>query len=256
MADGLTIPPPMPVARAQRRRLPLLEGVRAVAFDAYGTIFDYSEADFIATFAELLAAQGLQADAAELWRRFLRAAYRLRSENHRRPVYLRFLDAWTRQFEDSFRRMGLRGDPYAAARFVRQRLAQAPVHAEVPLVLSALEPRYRLAVLSNADDDFLLEALERNGLPFEVIVTSEQAGALKPDPHIFQVLLERLGLPPQAVLYVGDNPLPDVLGARRAGLRVAWLDREGRRRPRRVPAPDLKISSLLELLPALGVEHG
>jgi len=245
----------MPVARAPRRRLPLLDGVRAVAFDGYGTIFAFSEADFIATFAELLAAQGIEADAAELWRHFLRAAYRLRSENHRRPLYLRFLEAWTRQFEDSFRRLGLRGDARAAALFVRQRLSEAMVHPEVPTVLAALAPRYRLALLSNADDDFLLAALRRNGLHFDVIVTSERAGALKPDPRIFAALLERLQMGPEAVLYVGDNPLPDVLGARRAGLRVAWLDREGRRRrPRRVPAPDLKIRSLLELLPALGVE--
>ncbi len=246
----------MPTARTRRRRLPELQGVEAVAFDGYGTIFDFSEADFIATFAELLAAQGIEADASELWRHFLRAAYRLRSENHHQPVYVRFIDAWARQFEESFARMGVRGDPHAAACFVRDRLARAPVHAEVPLVLAALEPRYRLALLSNADDDFLMEALQRNGLHFDVIVTSERARALKPDPRIFQTLLDRLGVPPAAVLYVGDNPLPDVLGARRAGLRVAWLDRERRRRrPRRVPAPDLKIGSLLELLPALGVEH-
>ena len=246
----------MPVTRLRRRRQPLLEGVEAVAFDGYGTIFDYSEADFIATFAELLAAQGIEADAAERWRYFLQAARRLRSENHHRPVYLRFLEAWTRQFEDSFRRLGVQGDARAAALFVRQRLSEARVHPEVPQVLSALAPRYRLALLSNADNDFLTAALERNGLHFDIVVTSELAGALKPDPRIFQVLLDRLGLPPQAVLYVGDNPLPDVLGARRAGLRVAWLDREGRRRPRSVPAPDLKVRSLLELLPALGLGNG
>ncbi|HXG41626.1 MAG TPA: HAD family hydrolase [Dehalococcoidia bacterium] len=246
----------MPTARASRRRLPILEGVEAVAFDGYGTIFDYSEADFIATFAELLALQALEADAASLWRHFLQAARRLRSENHRQPAYLRFSEAWARQFEESFRRLGLRGDAQAAALFLRDRLAQASVHPEVPQVLAALAPRYRLALLSNADDDFLLAALERNGLHFDVIVTSERAGALKPDPRIFRALLDRLGLPPAAVLYVGDNPLPDVLGARRAGLRVAWLDREGRRRPRGVPAPDLKVRSLRELLPALGLGHG
>jgi 2-haloalkanoic acid dehalogenase type II len=245
----------MPTARAPRRRSPVLAGVEAVAFDGYGTIFDFSEADFIATFAELLAAQGLEADAAELWRHFLQAAYWLRREDHCQPFHLRFIDAWTRQFQQSFRRLGLAGDPQAAARFLRQRLGRVAVHPEVPLVLSALAPRYRLALLSNADDDFLQEALECNGLRFDLVVTSEGAGAWKPDPRIFQVLLEGLGLPPGAVVYVGDNPLPDVLGARRAGLRAVWLDREGRRRPRRVPAPDLKIRSLLELLPALGTAH-
>ena len=118
-------------------------------------------------------------------------------------------------------------------------------------MLEALRPRYRLAVLSNADDDFLTATLQRNNLRFDTVVTSEQAGAIKPDPAIFHYLTERLGLQPEQVLYVGDNPVPDVLGPRQAGLRVAWVNRTGIRRPRRVPPPDIRVRNLSELVPAL-----
>ena len=225
--------------------------IKAIAFDGYGTLFDFTEPDFIAAFAEICALQGLDADAADLWRRFLRAALHFRSENHRAPVYRRYDEAWAVQFERVFGQLGLSGDPRAAAAFLRDKLATADAFPEVYPVLEALRPRYRLAVLSNADDDFLTAALARNDLRFDTVVTSEQAGAIKPDPAIFRYLAQRLDLPPAEILYVGDNPIPDVLGPRQAGLRVAWVNRAGVRRPRRVPPPDIRVRSLSELVPSL-----
>jgi len=225
--------------------------IKAIAFDGYGTLFDFTEPDFIAAFAEICALQGLDADAADLWRRFLRAALHFRSENHHAPVYRRYDEAWAVQFERVFRQLGLNGDARAAAEFLREKLASAAAFPEVYPVLAALRPRYRLAVLSNADDDFLTAALQRNNLRFDTVVTSEQAGAIKPDPAIFRYLAQRLDLPPAEILYVGDNPIPDVLGPRQAGLRVAWVNRAGVRRPRRVPPPDIRVRSLSELMPSL-----
>lgn len=226
-------------------------GVKAIAFDGYGTLFDFTEPDFITTFAEICADQCLEADAADLWRRFLQAALHFRSENHHDPIYRRYDEAWEVQFERVLRLCKLTGDPKAAAAYLREKLANAPAFPEVYPVLDALRPRYRLAVLSNSDDDFLSAALERNNLRFDVVVTSEQAGAIKPDPAIFEHLLRVLDLPAADVLYVGDNPIPDVLGPRQAGLKVAWVNRAGLRRPRRVPPPDIRVRSLTELLPYL-----
>ncbi len=233
-----------------------LVGVRAIAFDAYGTIIDFQEEDFIAAFAEILGRQGLQGDASRLWRLFLRAAYRIRNENHEFPTYLRFQEAWAWQFKEAFARLRLKGDPYDAALYLKGKLADALAHPDARPVLEALRPHFQLALLSNADDDFLGQCLARNGIHFDIIVTSEQAGALKPDPAIFIYLLKRLGLSAAEAAYVGDNPVPDILGAKRAGMKAVWLDRVGRRRPRRVPAPDLKISALSELLDFVPIAHG
>jgi 2-haloalkanoic acid dehalogenase type II len=232
----------------------LAANIKAVAFDAYGTLFDFTEPDFIVAFAEICERQRLDTDAADLWRRFLRAALHFRAENHQSPVFSRYDEAWARQFEHIFRRLKLQGDPWAAAGHLRERLAAATAYAEVYPFLDALRPRYRLAVLSNADDDFLTAALGRNGLHFDTIVTSERAGAIKPDAAIFRYLAAELDLPPARILYVGDNPIPDVLGPHRAGLKVAWVNRAGVRRPRNIPAPDLRVRSLSQLIPVLAPE--
>jgi HAD superfamily hydrolase (TIGR01509 family) len=65
--------------------------------------------------------------------------------------------------------------------------------------------------------------LERLGLSpfFSVIVSSAEVGAMKPDPTMFRVVLERLRVPPQRALHVGDD-VADEEGARAAGMRFAW----------------------------------
>ncbi len=54
-------------------------------------------------------------------------------------------------------------------------------------------------------------------------LSSQAAGVKKPDPRIFAQASERLGVAPQACLFVGDHPVNDVAGARAAGLRAVWL---------------------------------
>ncbi len=230
--------------------------IEAVALDVYGTLIDFGEPQFIQVMAEICDRQGFQADAADMWRRFLRVARSLHSENTHRPLFRRYQEAWIIEFERVFRQLGLNGDPEDAALYMKEKLANAPAFAEAPLTIEALRPRYRLAILSNADDDFLERCLEGNGLHFDIIVSSERAGAVKPDPAIFHYLALSLELAPERILYVGDSPIPDVLGGKQAGLRVAWVNRYGYRRPRKVPAPDVQVRSLTELLPLLGVGHG
>ena len=100
--------------------------IEAVVFDAYGTLIDFTEPDFIVTMAEICDQQSLEADAADLWRRFLRVSYLMRSENHHDPVYKRYDQAWADQFEYVFRHLKLPGDAYASANHLKARLAGAP----------------------------------------------------------------------------------------------------------------------------------
>jgi 2-haloalkanoic acid dehalogenase type II len=237
-----------PSAKHQRSSaFKLVSEIEAVALDAYGTVINFTEPDFIVTMAEICAVQGLEADAAELWKRFLRASYLMRSEHHHDPVYKRYDQAWADQFEYVFKRMRLDGDAWAAALQFKAALAGAPAFPEAKPAIDALRPHFRLALLSNADDDFLNECLARNGLEFHTVVTSEQAEAIKPNAAIFEYLARKVDLPAERILYAGDNPIPDVLGPVRAGMKCAWVNRNGMRKPRNVPQPDVRVKSLEEL---------
>ena len=84
---------------------------------------------------------------------------------------------------------------------------------------------YRLGVISNADGR-VPALLESVGLArhFEFIIDSELVGVSKPDPRIFAMGVERMGVPPASCLYVGDLYAIDVVGARGAGLEALLLD--------------------------------
>lgn len=101
-----------------------------------------------------------------------------------------------------------------------------------------------LVVVTNGTERHQRAKLDASGLTetFDAIVTSETAGASKPDPHIFRVALDAAGCDSADAAMVGDHPLRDVAGAQQAGLRGVWLDRDGGD-PRGV-IPDARIADL------------
>jgi len=115
-------------------------------------------------------------------------------------------------------------------------------------VLSALPP-VRSAIISNADAEHL--AAWPVAFPVEFVLISEAARSYKPDPRMFQAAVGRLGLRPEDVLHVGDSEVDDVVGAKAAGLRVAWVNRDGRTRRPGLPRPDFEIADLKGLLALL-----
>ena len=221
-----------------------------IALDCYGTMINFGDAQFIAVMAEICDRQGLTADPSDMWHRFIRISTGARSDTFSQP-FLTMTESWKTQFQKLFRQMRLDGNVPETIAHLKRSLAEADAFPETLPTVEALRPHYRLTVLSNADDDFLLPCLRRNRLQFETIVSSEKAKAAKPDPAIFRTMSERLNVPPELILYVGDNPLVDIVGARAAGLPVAWVNRNGMRRPRAAPAPDIMVSSLSQLLPIL-----
>jgi putative hydrolase of the HAD superfamily len=96
----------------------------------------------------------------------------------------------------------------------------------VPALELLREQGYRLAVLSNWD--YSLHRILRNlGIYnyFEKVFASLEEGPEKPDPALFHLVLQALGVDPEEALHVGDNPVDDFQGARGVGMRAAIIDR-------------------------------
>ena len=102
----------------------------------------------------------------------------------------------------------------------------------------------KLGIISNNTDDLLdyLNSLDLTEY-FDSVTYSQEAGARKPDPRIFQVALTRLGLQPSEAAHVGDRYEQDVVGARAARLNPILLDRENLQRE----VDCLRITDLREI---------
>lgn len=107
--------------------------------------------------------------------------------------------------------------------------------------LERLAARWPVAALTNGNAD-----LERIGIGahFCAFVSARDHGHAKPELPIFMATCERLGVEPHEVLHVGDDPLLDVVGARRAGMRSCWINRKKESWPLGLPRPDLEFATL------------
>ena len=114
--------------------------------------------------------------------------------------------------------------------------------------LEAVSQKYRVVVLSNADDWLLDPVLERLDFPFAATMSSEGGRTYKPNPELFHTLLKQLDVASEEAVYVGDRQLEDVKGARLAGLGTVWINRTGTNADPNLPAPDHCITSLLDLV--------
>ena len=199
-------------------------------FDAGGTLFTERETrDEI--YARTLVERGLPVTVERVaaLRERLHLAMPAEVEGH-----VRYTDRWFREFmRRLLAELGSDLDPESlradlAAHFSRPE--SFVVHADAPAALEALLERgLRAGVVSNWSDRLpgLLEGL---GLTryFEVLTVSAIVGHTKPDRRIFEAALARFGVPAGQALHVGDDPLNDLAGARRAGLGALLIDRAGR----------------------------
>ncbi|MNR21599.1 putative HAD-hydrolase YfnB [compost metagenome] len=92
--------------------------------------------------------------------------------------------------------------------------------------------------------------MNHNELSFENIITSEDVKSYKPRLEMFEYALRTFQLNPEEVLHVGDSLTSDVAGAQNAGIKVAWINRQGKVLPANCN-PDYIITSLEELIPLL-----
>ena len=107
----------------------------------------------------------------------------------------------------------------------------------------------RWGIVTNGPSRMQRHKCEALGLdqmaPF--IIVSEEVGYAKPDPRIFRDALAATRLArPEQVMFVGDNPVSDIDGARRFGMRTAWV-RRGRQFPADLVPPDRLIDSVTEV---------
>ncbi len=221
------------------------QNIKACVFDAYGTLFDVHSA--VARHRHRLgeAAEGV----AAVWRTKQLEYTWLRS------LMRRHADFWqvTRDALD----YALEAHDVEDEK-LRDDLMQAYLHlnayAEVSEALGRLkEQELQLSILSNGTPAMLDAAVKSSGLQdlIDPILSVEAAGVYKPEPRVYQLAVDRLGVEACEIVFLSANAW-DVAGAAAFGLRTVWINRFGQRRERLPSGPEIELSSLAELPPLFG----
>jgi len=197
--------------------------IRAVTFDVGGTLIEvWPSVGHV--YAEVAARHGVKGlSAGVLDQRFAAAWRAARKFSYSRSGWAGLVDATFRGLTDRPPSRTFFAELYA--RFAAPNAWR--VFEDVVPTLDALAARgLELGVISNWDERLrpLLEQLKLASY-FEAIVVSCEVRSSKPACAIFEHAVQRLGLPPEAVLHVGDSLPMDVRGARAAGLSALLLKR-------------------------------
>lgn len=159
-------------------------------------------------------------------------------------------EAWRRALEAC----GCTQDPLVEFAFAEHhRLARAAFRP-YPDVQAFLEHAQAgglpLAVVTNGPSDLQRDKLNALGVGrlVRAVVISGEHGVAKPDPAIFQLALDELGVDPKDAWCVGDSLATDVAGAHRAGITAIWLNRPGHEVPSASSEAPPRIEGLFRVL--------
>lgn len=219
--------------------------VEAVVFDAYGTLFDVHSV--AATAEQLFPGHG--AALSQRWR-----------GKQLEYTWLRSL----MQRHADFNMVTQQGLQYACESLQLTYSAQAlatlnaayrtlSVFADARLALDRLRGGNRLAILSNGAPDMLNAVVAHNALEptFDAVLSVEEVGVFKPDRRVYQLAVDRLGVPAERIAFVSSNGW-DAAGAKAFGFRVFWVNRTGAPAEQLAQPPDHILATLAELPPLLG----
>lgn len=191
--------------------------IRAVVFDAYGTLYDIQS---VAAVTEQ-AFPGSGDLITQIWRLKQLEYTWLRSLMQR---YEDFSVVTRQSLAFTLRVLGLPDGGDAFARIMDKYL-HLDLYPDAHPALAALQG-HRLAILSNGSHDMLDPLVRNSGLDavLDATLSVESKRVFKPSPEAYALVEERLGIAPAEVLFVSSNPF-DVCGAKAFGFQVAWIER-------------------------------
>ncbi len=226
-----------------------LTNIKACVFDAYGTLFDFNSAvmrcrDDIGEAAERLS---------DIWRQ--------------KQLQYTWLRSLMGQHADFWQVTGEALDFALAAVSIsdaslRERLMalyrELDTFPEVTDVLTQLKRGgMQTAILSNGAPDMLNAGVEAAGLEdlLDAVLSVEDVGVFKPDPRVYQLAVDRLGVPTSSICFMSSNGW-DAVGAAAFGFRVVWINRYKQPAEQLPAQADAELDSLAPLPELLGLAAG
>jgi len=214
----------------------------ALTFDCYGTLVDWATG-ITDTLGPILRAHDVKIEDNRLFT--LYGQYEKEAESGAYVPYREVLRRVVRRFGDHFGFTPTNAEIECFADSV----GTWPPFPDADDALQVLSGAFRLAVISNVDDDLFRDTARHFDIAFDDVVTAEQVGAYKPDLSPFETAFTRLGVAPNRLLHVAQSVYHDVNPAGRMGISCVWVQRYGERFDPPTPEtkPALTVSDLSSL---------
>ena len=191
---------------------------QVLTFDCYGTLIDW-ETGIFSALRPILSAHGKTLSDSLLLESY--SELEVQAEQGDFRSYREVLQTVVRGFGQ---RLGFTPTE-AETRSLPESLSRWQPFLDTVAALRRLKSRYKLAILSNVDDDLFAFTAPKLGVGFDHVVTAGQAKAYKPSLKLFRLAQERMKATPEFWLHVGQSVYHDVLPAQSLGLATVWVNR-------------------------------
>jgi 2-haloacid dehalogenase len=222
-------------------------GPKLLSFDVFGTLIRSRDGGYPA-FTSILRDSG----AADIDVKEFEEFWEQRNIAHYWEPYRPYKEICELSLAEAFAHFGVRGRTGLIQRYF-DLYAGFELYPDVVATLDALGRTFRLAIVSNIDDDLLTATSLRRD--FDLVCTAERARGYKPDGSLFRYLLAHAGVPKEEILHSGQSQFTDLVGGKPLGLTIAWINRRGVDLHPSVPRPDFIFSDIASLLGLLGAER-
>jgi 2-haloacid dehalogenase len=191
--------------------------IKAVVFDAYGTLYDVQSVAAVTD----KAFPGYGEIITQIWRMKQLEYTWLRSLMRR---YEDFSVITRESLVYTLRGLGLKSSPSVFEEIMYKYL-HLDLYPDAMAALAAMKDR-KLAILSNGSTDMLNALVRNSGLDrvLDATISIDSKKIFKPSPDAYTLIEQNLGVSPSEVLFVSSNPF-DACGAKSFGLNVAWIER-------------------------------
>jgi 2-haloacid dehalogenase len=212
---------------------------KLMSFDVFGTLISVRDSSYGA-FERILADTGAHhLDVKAFWEH-----WEHRNIAHYWGPYRSYREICERSLAETFEHFKVTGDSRKIDRYF-EAFPHFFLYDDVVRTLDQLSRRYRLAVVSNIDDDLLaLTPLKRN---FDLVCTAQRARGYKPDGTLFRYLIENAGVAKDEILHAGQSQFTDLVGGKPLGLTIAWINRRQIELDASVPRPDFILPDIQSL---------
>jgi 2-haloacid dehalogenase len=219
-----------------------------LTFDCYGTLINWEDG-ILRCLHRVLASHGKDTDDVTILQWY--GEFEAKAESGKYHSYREVLESVVKQFGERF---GFTPTEQEAGSLAESLKGWKPWPDSVD-ALRELRNRFRIAIISNVDDDLFAVTEPKLGIKFDEVITAQQAQAYKPALRIFELALSRIAVPVDRILHVGQSLYHDVVPARSFGLATVWVNRPSARSGvgavKAVEArPDFEVHSLAELVAA------
>ena len=216
-----------------------------LTFDVYGTLIDW-ETGIVNALQPILRTHDIGLSDEPLLELF--AGYEAELE---RGAYLTYRQVLAQALRQIGQRYNFVPTEAEEAQF-SDSVGDWPVFTDSPEALSRLKQRYKLAPITNCDDDLFARSNQRLEVTFDWIITAQQVGSYKPALPNFHFAFRKIGLPPSRLLHVAQSLFHDHVPAKQLGLTTVWINRRHNKpgwgaTPPAEAQPDLELPDLKAL---------